>query len=130
MPKFYLTILGVLVAFLSISQPLTVAERSNFESTANEREVNEFIRQIDQQSKILRVENIAVSAEGRNIPMMIIANPMIKSPEKLATRRPRRRGRAAAGKHRHHPVRPALGDVGHEAAHPGEAGGEPRPGPA
>ncbi len=85
MPKFYLTILGVLVAFLSISQPLTVAERSNFESTANEREVNEFIRQIDQQSKILRVENIAVSAEGRNIPMMIIANPMIKSPEKLAT---------------------------------------------
>lgn len=85
MSKFYLTILGVLVALFSVSQPLTVAERSSFESTANESEVNEFIREIDQKSKILRVETIAVSTEGRPIQMMIIADPMIKSPGKLVT---------------------------------------------
>jgi hypothetical protein len=85
MSKFYLTILGVLVALFSVSQPLTVAERSSFESTANESEVNEFIREIDQKSKILRVETIAVSTEGRPIQMMIIADPMIKSQGKLVT---------------------------------------------
>ena len=85
MPKFYLTLIGVFVALFSFSQPLTVAERSNFESTANENEVNEFIHQIDQKSRILRVENIATSAEGRNIPLLVIADPMIKSTDKLAT---------------------------------------------
>ena len=84
MRNFYLTILGVLCSLLTFSQPLTVAESSNFESTSTENDVNQFIRQISKKSAIVKVETLAVSTEGRSIPLMIIANPMVKSPQKLA----------------------------------------------
>ncbi len=84
MRNFHLTILGVLCSLLTFSQPLTVAESSNFESTSTENDVNQFIRQIGRKSAIVKVETLAVSTEGRSIPLMIIADPMVKSPQKLA----------------------------------------------
>lgn len=85
MPKFYLTILWVLCSLLTFSQPLTIAESSKFESTSNEKDVNEFIRQISKKSAIIKVETLAVSTEGRAIPLLIISDPMIKSVTKLNT---------------------------------------------
>ena len=85
MHKFYLTFLGVLCSLLTFSQTLTIAESSKFESTSNEMDVSEFIRQISKKSAIIKVETLAVSTEGRAIPLLIIADPMIKSPSKLAT---------------------------------------------
>lgn len=85
MSKFYLLILCLFCSLFSFSQPLTVAESSNFESTSNEKDVNEFIRQLSKKSGNIKVETIATSTEGRPIQLMVIADPMIKSPEKLAT---------------------------------------------
>lgn len=85
MSKFYLLILCLFFSLFSFSQPLTVAESSNFESTSNEKDVNEFIRQLSKKSGNIKVETIATSTEGRPIQLMVIADPMIKSPEKLAT---------------------------------------------
>jgi hypothetical protein len=85
MYKILLALVFISATSLCFSQPLTIAESSSFESTANENEVNEFIRQIDQKSKIIRVETIAVSTEARPVSMMVIADPMIKSYEKLAS---------------------------------------------
>lgn len=85
MHKFYLTIHWIVCSLLAFSQPLTIAESSKFESTSNEGEVNEFIRQISRKSSIIKVETLAVSTEGRSIPLLIIADPMIKSTGKLST---------------------------------------------
>jgi len=46
--------------------------------------VTDFIGRISKKSGIVKVETLAVSTEGRQIPLLIIANPMIKSPQKLA----------------------------------------------
>jgi hypothetical protein len=85
MSKYYFLTLCLFCSFFAFSQPLTVAESSNFESTSSEKDVNEFIRQLSKKSGNIKVETIATSTEGRPIQLMVIADPLIKSPEKLAT---------------------------------------------
>ena len=62
---------------------LTVAEKSGFESTANYADVQYFIRELTQRSKYIRVESIAKTTEGRDVPLLIIANPLPLSPADL-----------------------------------------------
>ena len=62
---------------------LTVAEKSEFKSTSNYNDVMTFIDQLKKSSKIIRVESIATSVEGRDVPLLIIGNPLPKSPEQL-----------------------------------------------
>jgi dipeptidyl-peptidase-4 len=59
---------------------LTVAEKSEFKSTSNYNDVMIYIEQLKKSSKFIRVEAIAESVEGRNVPLMIIGNPLPKSP--------------------------------------------------
>ncbi len=61
----------------------TVAEKSDFKSTSDYNDVMTFISELKKSSKNIRVENIAVSAEGRNIPLLIIGDPLPKSPKDL-----------------------------------------------
>jgi len=61
-------------------KPLTVAERSDFKSTSNYNDVMLFIDQLRKSSKYIRVETIASSVEGRDVPLLIIGNPLPKSP--------------------------------------------------
>lgn len=79
MVKVMISLVFLLFVNSGIAQILTVAESSNFESTSNEKEVNEFIKQITKNSTSARLETLAVSTEGRNIPLLIIANPLPKS---------------------------------------------------
>ena len=85
MIKLYFVISAMLFSLLAMSQPLTVAEKSRFESTSKEADVNEFIQLIREKSQNIKVETLAVSTEGRRIPLMIIADPMIQSPQQLST---------------------------------------------
>lgn len=62
---------------------LTVAERSGFASTAKYEEVMSFIDNLRNSSPYLRIEKIAESVEGRDIPLLIIGNPLPGSPEEL-----------------------------------------------
>lgn len=55
---------------------LTIAEKSNYQSTSTYDDVIQFIQNLEKSSDVLRIENIATSAEGRNIPLMIIADPL------------------------------------------------------
>lgn len=84
MRKLYFALAAVLCSLLAGAQPMTIAEKSNFESTSREADVNEFIQEISKTSPIIKVETLAVSTEGRQIPLMIIADPMIESPAQLA----------------------------------------------
>jgi hypothetical protein len=61
----------------------TVAEKSEFKSTSNYNDVMTFIAQLKKSSKFVRVETIAKSVEGRDVPLLIIGNPLPKSPEQL-----------------------------------------------
>ncbi len=62
---------------------LTVAEKSGFESTANYADVQHFIKELSKNSKKIRVETIARSIEGRDVPLLIIGNPLPQSPADL-----------------------------------------------
>lgn len=84
MIKIYFVLLAVMFSRLAVSQPQTVAEKSNFESTSRENDVLSFINEISKKSANIRIETIGISTEGRQIPMMVIANPMIKSTRELA----------------------------------------------
>ncbi len=61
----------------------TVAEKSNFESTSRHEDVLGFIAQLKKNSRYIRVETIAKTVEGRDIPLLIVANPMPNSPKEL-----------------------------------------------
>lgn len=62
---------------------LTVAEKSEFRSTSTHRDVMDFISVLLKKSKLIKKETIAFSTEGREIPLLIIADPMPGSPADL-----------------------------------------------
>lgn len=61
----------------------TVAERTNFESTSTYEDVMNFISILEKGSPLIRVENIARTAEGRDIPLLVIGDPLPQSPGDL-----------------------------------------------
>ncbi len=69
---------------LSQDSFLTVAEKSDFKSTSNYKDVSLFIEKLKKSSPFIRVENIAVSADGWVIPLLVIANPLPNTPSELA----------------------------------------------
>jgi len=62
---------------------LTVAEKSNYESTSTYNDVISFIEVLEQSSPYIRVETMARSTEGRDIPLLIIGNPLPQCPADL-----------------------------------------------
>lgn len=84
---FFLSLILLTTAFWSRAQTslLTVAEKSGFESTANYRDVQNFIEELTRLSKNIRVESIAKSIEGRDVPLLVIGNPLPSSPADLTT---------------------------------------------
>ena len=61
----------------------TVAEKSDYKSTSDYKGVSEFIDLLKKSSPYIRVEKIATSSEGRDLPLLIIGNPLPKSPKDL-----------------------------------------------
>lgn len=74
-----------LIPILMVGQSslLTVAEKTNYESTSRYGDVMSFINQLKSSSSQIRVETFAKTTEGRDLPLLIIANPMPKKPEDL-----------------------------------------------
>ena len=58
----------------------TVAEKSDFKSTSDYNDVMTFMNKLKKISPFIRTENIATSVEGREVPLMIIGNPLPKCP--------------------------------------------------
>lgn len=61
-------------------QPLTVAEATNYAATSRYADVMNFIKEMQKQSPLLRVETLCRSAEGRDVPLLIVGNPVPASP--------------------------------------------------
>jgi hypothetical protein len=68
------------------SELLTVAENSNYSSTSTYSDVMDFIAKLDNDSPYIKIDTIARSFEGRDIPLMIIANPLPQNPSQVGNR--------------------------------------------
>jgi hypothetical protein len=63
--------------------PLTVAEASGFTATSRHADIMEFIRELQRQSPLIRVETLYTSTEGRKAPLIVIGDPVPTSPADL-----------------------------------------------
>ncbi|MCG3126881.1 MAG: hypothetical protein CHACPFDD_01736 [Phycisphaerae bacterium] len=62
---------------------LTVAERSDYRATARYAEVVDLLNRLARQSPLVRRSSLGVTFEGREIPMLIVADPPVESPADL-----------------------------------------------
>jgi hypothetical protein len=79
----WLTLLATAFNALGQVNFQTVAEKSDFKSTSDYNDVKIFIDQLIRSSTYIRTESLATSIEGREIPLLIIGNPLPKSPVDL-----------------------------------------------
>jgi dipeptidyl aminopeptidase/acylaminoacyl peptidase len=63
---------------------LTVAEKSDYKATSRHAEVIDFCEKLAKLSPRVRVREFGSSTEGRLLPMMVIADPPVSSPEEAA----------------------------------------------
>ncbi len=62
------------------SGPTTTAESTDYDATSTYADVLAFIRALQKLSPHVRVETIAVSAEGRAIPLLVVGKPAPRDP--------------------------------------------------
>src|SRR4051812_42971559 len=72
------------VAFGQAAQPLTVAEKSQYHATSHHAEVIEFCAQLARESSFVRLGDLGKSVEDRKLPLIILADPPIATPEEAA----------------------------------------------
>ena len=60
---------------------LTVAERSGFKATARHAEVVALCEALAKSSPLIRLTELGKSGEGRSLPLMIVSNPPVATPE-------------------------------------------------
>ena len=63
------------------SGPFTIAESSGFRATARYDDVMAFISELADRSSLVRVAELGVSSEGRSIPLIILADPPVDTPD-------------------------------------------------
>jgi len=63
--------------------PRTVAESSEYTATSTCAEVRTFIRALQRLSPLVRVETMAVTAEGRDVPLLVVGRPAPAVPDAL-----------------------------------------------
>ncbi|NOX86520.1 MAG: M14 family metallopeptidase [Chlorobi bacterium] len=84
--KKYFTLL-ILLSFLlqahAQEQLLTAAEKTNYQATSTYEEVMAFLNELQNKSPYARLETIATTTEGRQVPLLIIGNPLPENPEEL-----------------------------------------------
>src|SRR5437868_11301752 len=63
---------------------LTVAEKSNYHTTSRYADVMAFCQALAKRSPLVRLGELGTSGEGRKLPLVILADPPISSPEEAA----------------------------------------------
>jgi dipeptidyl aminopeptidase/acylaminoacyl peptidase len=62
----------------------TVAEKSDFKATSLHADVTAFCDELAKRSPLIRLGQLGVSGEGRKLPLMILADPPVATPEEAA----------------------------------------------
>ena len=86
------------IFLLAIAAPLaadttpalrTVAEQSEYQATASFAQVTEYCQQLAKRSAVVRLHTLGKSAEGRALPMLVLAKPAVATAEQARdARRP------------------------------------------
>lgn len=84
-----LFILAILLSFshrsvdaVQLPQELIITpEKSNYQNTSTYKDVMNFITAIKQRSDLVHVEIMANSTEGKDVPLVVIADPKVTTPE-------------------------------------------------
>jgi dipeptidyl-peptidase-4 len=63
---------------------LTVAEESNYQATSRHAQVVDFCERLAKQCPYVRLGELGTSFEGRKLPLVILADPPISTPEEAA----------------------------------------------
>src|SRR5262245_51603420 len=63
---------------------LTVAEKTDYRGTSTYREVMDFCESLARMSPLVHLTDMGSSTEGRKLPLLILADPPISSPEEAA----------------------------------------------
>ena len=80
-----------IIAFLTIAAPFvsaqelqTVAESSGFKATSKHAEMVDYLERLAKLSPLVRIAEFGVTNEGRKLPLVILADPPIATPEEAA----------------------------------------------
>ncbi len=60
---------------------ITVAELSDFERTSTFAEVLSVVDALQASSDLVHRETLVTSLEGKNVPLLVLADPMVRTPE-------------------------------------------------
>jgi len=60
---------------------VTVVERSDFKATSRYDDVVDFCRKLSERSRVVTLADMGTSHEGRKLPLLILAEPAVKTPE-------------------------------------------------
>lgn len=60
---------------------ITIAERSNYERTSSFAEVVAVVEALRQSSPLIHRETLLVTQDGKDVPLLVLANPPVSSPQ-------------------------------------------------
>jgi dipeptidyl aminopeptidase/acylaminoacyl peptidase len=63
---------------------LTVAEKSKYRATSRHADVVDFCKRLAKRSPLVRLGELGTSVEGRKLPLVILADPPLSTPEEAA----------------------------------------------
>lgn len=69
------------VSVARADQPRTAAEISNYRTTTRHAEVVSFFQELARQAPAARLDSLGRSGEGRDLPLLVLAEPMVQSAE-------------------------------------------------
>jgi dipeptidyl aminopeptidase/acylaminoacyl peptidase len=70
-----------LAAPASAQAPRTVAEKTDYKETSRHADVVAFCEELAKQSPVVRLGQLGTSGEGRKLPLLILADPPVATPE-------------------------------------------------
>lgn len=80
---FFIILLMTIVISLFSSEPVTVAEQSDYKQTSTYKDVMEFLFAAQTRSDKVEILTLTTSTEGRTVPLVVISSDGIKSPKEL-----------------------------------------------
>ena len=75
-----LLFLAASLARAADAPPQTVAEKSDYKATSRHADVVAFCEQLAKQSPVVRLGELGTSGEGRKLPLVILADPPVRTP--------------------------------------------------
>jgi dipeptidyl-peptidase-4 len=70
-------------SFQPAAGPKTTAETTDYAATSTYADVMAFIHELQKLTPLIRVETLCTSAEGRDVPLLVIGNPLPLEPQAL-----------------------------------------------